>query len=374
MTGNDEPHAFPPRPAEPPRRSEPATSDTADTSDTIDTADPTESADAAPAAAPEPPETGPVSATPAAAPAKPTTPAPGAPNEAEPAPVPAKPTAAPGRPSGAAPAESEPAFPPATPTPDQQICGALRLDLGAYVLGTLDETETRWVRSHVAVCPECRAEYDELAVLPAFLARLTPAEAEATGTPLTTPPERVFADAAEKLHRDRRTRTVLLAAAAACAVLFGTLGWVLGSNDDTKSAAEPSPSSTSSAGPAPSAPPAAPAGEQRVSANGPSGAAVTVAYRPVDWGTAIDMNLKGVAPGTRCQLDVYGTRNRNETASSWIVPPGGYDAPAGVSVPGGTSIPPAEITRFVISVVGQERVLLTATPAPTPQQNGAKNP
>ncbi|MGA4540786.1 anti-sigma factor family protein [Uniformispora flossi] len=371
MTGNDEPHAFPPRPAEPPRRPEPATLEPADTTgatDILGTA-------AAPSdAAPEPPETAAVPATTAAAPAKPTTPAPGAPKETEPAPVPAKPAAAPAGPAEPAPAESEPAFPPATPTPDQQICGALRLDLGAYVLGTLDETETRWVRSHVAVCPECRAEYDELAVLPAFLARLTPAEAEATGTSLTTPPERVFADAAEKLHRDRRTRTVLLAAAAACAVLFGTLGWVLGSNDDTKSAAAPPPSSTSSAKPAPPAPSAAPAGEQRVSANSPSGTAVTVAYRPVDWGTAIDMNLKGVAPGTRCQLDVYGTRNRNETASSWIVPPGGYDAPAGVSVPGGTSIPPAEITRFVISVVGQERVLIAATPTPTPQQNATNNP
>jgi hypothetical protein len=371
VTGNDEPHAFPPRPAEPPRRPEPATPEPTDTADAIDA---TNTADAAPAAAPEPPETAAVPAR-AAAPAKPATPAPGAPRETtEPVSVPAKPTAAPAKPAESAPAESEPAFPSATPTPDQQICGALRLDLGAYVLGTLDETETRWVRSHVAICPECRAEYDELAVLPALLARLTPAEAEATGTPLTTPPERVFADAAEKLHRDRRTRTVLLAAAAACAVLFGTLGWVLGSDDDTKSAAAPPPSSTAGATPAPPAPSAAPAGEQRVSANGPSGAAVTVAYRPVDWGTAIDMNLKGVAPGTRCQLDVYGTRNRNETASSWIVPPGGYDAPAGVSVPGGTSIPPTEITRFVISVVGQERVIVAATPTPEPQQNGAKNP
>ncbi|MGR6999690.1 hypothetical protein ACU686_18795 [Yinghuangia aomiensis] len=157
-------------------------------------------------------------------------------------------------------------------------------------------------------------------------------------------------------------------------MLFGTLGWVLGSNDDTKSAAAPPPSSTPSAKPAPPAPVRGAGREQRVSANSPSGTAVTVAYRPVDWGTAIDMNLKGVAPGTRCQLDVYGTRNRNETASSWIVPPGGYDTPAGASVPGGTSIPPAEITRFVISVVGQERVLIAATPLPHRSKTGQTTP
>jgi hypothetical protein len=68
-------------------------------------------------------------------------------------------------------------------------------------------------------------------------------------------------------------------------------------------------------------------------------------------------------------LDVFGTRGRNETASSWVVPPGGYSGPSGVTIPGGTSIPPTEITRFVISVVGQERVLVSATPPVVPPQN-----
>ncbi|NUU23408.1 MAG: hypothetical protein HOV68_18135, partial [Streptomycetaceae bacterium] len=90
--------------------------------------------------------------------------------------------------------------------PAKQVCGALRLDLGAYVLGTLDETETQWIRSHVAICPECRAEYDELAVLPSFLARLTPAEAEASGAASEVSADRLLATATERLHRARRTR------------------------------------------------------------------------------------------------------------------------------------------------------------------------
>uniref|UniRef100_UPI0039EF3C31 anti-sigma factor family protein n=1 Tax=Sinomonas sp. G460-2 TaxID=3393464 RepID=UPI0039EF3C31 len=45
----------------------------------------------------------------------------------------------------------------------------LRLSLGAYLLGGLDADEARAVEEHVATCPECRAEIEELEVLPAML-------------------------------------------------------------------------------------------------------------------------------------------------------------------------------------------------------------
>ncbi|MYW00149.1 hypothetical protein GT354_18025, partial [Streptomyces sp. SID3343] len=76
-------------------------------------------------------------------------------------------------------------------------CAVARLDLGAFVLGALDEDEARQVREHVATCPRCRAEYDELAGLPGFLARLTEVEAHASGVAATgAAPARLLAAAA----------------------------------------------------------------------------------------------------------------------------------------------------------------------------------
>ncbi|MDI2131748.1 zf-HC2 domain-containing protein [Yinghuangia seranimata] len=257
--------------------------------------------------------------------------------------------------------------------PAKQVCGALRLDLGAYVLGSLDETETHWVRSHVAVCPDCRAEYEELAVLPVFLARLTPAEAEASGMVAAPPPERLFEAAAVRVRRERRRRTVLLAAAAAAAIAVASLGWVFGGDDGGKTTAlppaSPSVSASASTGAAPQVPPAP--GARTVKLTDPRSAAVaTVEYREVEWGTTIQMKLSGVAPGTRCQLDVYGTKGRQETASSWVVPDEGYEGSSDVLVPGATSIRSGEIVRFMVTVVGQGTTLLrgdigqTATKSP----------
>ncbi|MGW0664656.1 anti-sigma factor family protein [Streptodolium elevatio] len=256
-----------------------------------------------------------------------------------------------------------------TDDPAKQICAALRLDLGAYVLGALSDSEAQWVRAHVAVCPECRAAYEELAVLPGFLARLTPAEAEASGAADELPPARVFTTAAERVHREKRTRHVLLAAAAALAILTGTLGWALGAEDGgsptaagTASAIPPSPVPTTP--PGPSRPPA----DQRTvkASDAASGAAMTLDYRPATYGTGIDLMLSGVPAGTRCQLDVYGTRGRQETASSWVVPEGGYGGPGGtLTVPGATSIPPDEIVSFRITVVGKDETLLSVRPQET---------
>ncbi|HSA52833.1 MAG TPA: zf-HC2 domain-containing protein, partial [Yinghuangia sp.] len=254
--------------------------------------------------------------------------------------------------------------------PAKQVCGALRFDLGAYVLGTLDETETHWIRAHVAVCPDCRAEYDELAVLPQFLARLTPAEAEASGVAHESRPEQLFAAAAGRVRRERRQRTTLLAAAAAFAVLVGTLGWVMGSEEEGSPSAAPTASAPPSGSPPATAPPP-PTADQRTAsaANLDSGAEMSLVYRPVDWGTAIDLTLDGVPGGTRCQLDVYGTRGRQETASSWVVPKEGYQQPGAMHVPGGTSIPPDEITSFVVSTVGDEDELLVAKTGQSPTRS-----
>jgi predicted anti-sigma-YlaC factor YlaD len=48
-------------------------------------------------------------------------------------------------------------------------CDRLRYDIGAYVLGALDATDSERVRRHLHQCPECVAELDQLAPLPELL-------------------------------------------------------------------------------------------------------------------------------------------------------------------------------------------------------------
>lgn len=48
--------------------------------------------------------------------------------------------------------------------------------LGAYLLGGLSAAETAAVRAHLGRCAACRAEHDDLALVPALLSLLPAAE------------------------------------------------------------------------------------------------------------------------------------------------------------------------------------------------------
>ena len=41
-------------------------------------------------------------------------------------------------------------------------CAEWRDDLGAYVIGALEEDEHAAMRRHLAACPACRADYEDL--------------------------------------------------------------------------------------------------------------------------------------------------------------------------------------------------------------------
>ena len=90
------------------------------------------------------------------------------------------------------------------------------IDLGCYVLGSLNPAERANVEEHLDECDVCRAELISLAGLPGLLARVSPQEA-ATGLPTARPQllEGLLARAAEQ----RRTRSHRLIAAAAALVL-----------------------------------------------------------------------------------------------------------------------------------------------------------
>src|SRR5947209_17092904 len=94
-----------------------------------------------------------------------------------------------------------------------------RSPLAAYALGALDDAEAREVDAHVAGCPECRAELEELTALEAVLGEVPP-EAFLDG-----PPEggdlllqRTLRTVRAERGRAQRPRRLLVAAGVAALV------------------------------------------------------------------------------------------------------------------------------------------------------------
>jgi len=289
-------------------------------------------------------------------------------DENEAVPPPPAPSTPPPRPDAGA---EEPLFVPTggggpllPSAPPPLGCAVARLDIGAFVLGSLDEDDTRRVREHVARCARCRAEYDELAGLPVLLARLTEAEAQAAGVAATgVAPGRLLAEAAERVHRGKRRRVLAAAAAAFLVLLAGTAGWALNDGDGpTTAAAPPSPIGPPPATPPPTVSAPTPPPGRTVRANdAESGAGAELRYAATAWGSDVDLRLTGVKPGTLCRLDVYGTDGRSETASSWQVPATGYGSQE--QIRGSTSIKAGEITGFAVRAIEDDSELLEIPPA-----------
>lgn len=91
--------------------------------------------------------------------------------------------------------------------------------LGAFVLGGLDEVETDAVRRHLAECPTCRREHDEIAGAPALLGLVRDAPPPV--------PQRVRDGLVARAAR-RRTRRHWATASAAALVLVAVAAGLLG--------------------------------------------------------------------------------------------------------------------------------------------------
>ena len=66
-------------------------------------------------------------------------------------------------------------------TGSRRVCQRVGILLGVFVLGGLRGHEEFLVRTHLAGCRQCQAEYEELAEVPGLLDLLTPEEAEHAG-------------------------------------------------------------------------------------------------------------------------------------------------------------------------------------------------
>ena len=111
---------------------------------------------------------------------------------------------------------------------------------------------------------------------------------------------------------------------------------------------------------APPARPALPAGPWAATVTGSdsrTGMSATVRYLREPWGLALLVQVSGISPGTRCELQVVGARGQDVPAGSWTVAAGH----AWAWYPASSPFPAADVRGFLItSGRGQDLVRVSA--------------
>ena len=216
-------------------------------------------------------------------------------------------------------------------------CEPVRLSLGAYVLGALDAGESFDVRQHLAVCPGCRLEHDELAVVPAFLALVSSAEAEAvcaaSAPAAAAPPASCTPLVRLRRHgRRRRSSRGRMAAVVAGAALLAGIGttWVVSTTGGGRGA----PAHVASA------------------TDNTTGVGASVAVQPVAWGSRLTLDLHNAPPGSTCSLIAIGRHGERQVTASWTAKYRGN-----LTIPGATAMQPSDISRFDVETVDGHRLV-----------------
>jgi hypothetical protein len=259
------------------------------------------------------------------------------------------------------------------------------VDVGAYLLGALDDAEMTAFEEHLAECDACGRELDELSgVLPALQELREDgvgpvagafagtgagagggtrgagggtggpgatggfAAAVADGSAFAGPPsgdgllERLLATVANE-RRTRRRRRLVAMAAAAVLVVGGPAIAVVATSDDGHGT------------------PAASA-DWKASDRG-TGVSADVAISDRAWGSAVDLKLTGVYGPKICRLEAVGFDGGKQTAATWSVPPDGYGTrhhPLPLTVHGASGLHKDAISRF--DVRASDGTLLVSIP------------
>jgi anti-sigma factor RsiW len=184
-------------------------------------------------------------------------------------------------------------------------CTHLREELGAYVLGALEPDERDAVAAHLAACPDCRAEYERIAGLPALLR-----PAEGLEIPAAPPGleerllDRVAHERGAKPHRGgirsrlrsvrrgrgarlTRRRAAVAAALAGAALGAGVTALALSGGGG---GAEPS-------------------AQYAIRLTGATGASARAELEPGRGGTEVHMWVKGLPPGAEAVYEVRCERS-----------------------------------------------------------------
>jgi anti-sigma factor RsiW len=206
--------------------------------------------------------------------------------------------------------------------------------LGAYVLGALDDAESRAVAAHLADCPECRAQVDELVDMKDALGEVPP-EAFLDGPPQDGDLvlQRTLRQVRAEKASGTRSRNLVVTAAAVVAVAIALGGGVIlgRGNSTTTQVALPPPVRTT---------PSVPAGTKYMSGtNGDS--RINVEIMPAAGWIRVNASVTGIPQGQKCVLVVKSKSGDTLVAGSWLVGP--KAAKNGTNLDGSALVPADQV-------------------------------
>jgi anti-sigma factor RsiW len=214
-------------------------------------------------------------------------------------------------------------------------------ELGAHVLGLLDAAQSRAVEEHLAGCPACRREWEELRGMVDLLDDVPP-EAFLDGPPdADLVLQRTVRQVRAEVATQRRTRRFLLTgvAAAALAVVLG--GGVLIGRETA-----PPPTVVAAPNPTPNPAPTVAPNAVQLAGGGAPGVSMTATLTPAAGWVRLSTSVKGIPAGERCYVVVVARDGTREIAGSWLVSPSGWRD--GVTLDGSALVPLDQVAEVVI--------------------------
>ncbi|GAB1689072.1 zf-HC2 domain-containing protein [Krasilnikovia sp. M28-CT-15] len=215
----------------------------------------------------------------------------------------------------------------------------LRLLLGGYLLGGLDEGDTDRLDAHLHGCDQCRGELDRLAPIPELLQRLPEAarEPERGGTLVSMSarpsPERVeelLSRMRAERTRGRRMAQVRWLAAAAVVLIAALIGFGVVTADRRNPPTDALPS-----------PQLVTARFEPATGSGLTGQATVT---PKAWGVAISLDMSRLAGKGPFVCQVRDSAGHVEQAAAWGTTPTGE-----VKVTGASSVQLGDVRAISIA-------------------------
>jgi hypothetical protein len=180
-------------------------------------------------------------------------------------------------------------------------CREIRHLLGVYVVGAINPAERMLVDDHLTSCQSCRDELAGMAGLPAMLSRVPAADVERLSQSEDVEPSAELLNSMlARVAVRRRSRLWKGAVGIAAAVAVAAAG--------ATAAVELAQPATQAAH-----------ADVASASNPATGVAAVVDYTRTPWGgTAMRVQVRGIAPGTTCQFYVVGADGRG-FAGQWTV-------------------------------------------------------
>jgi hypothetical protein len=208
-------------------------------------------------------------------------------------------------------------------------------EMGAHILGLLDAERARAVEEHLAVCPACRREWEELREMTDLLGEVPP-EVFLEGPP---DGDLVLQRTLRQIRSETGTRRQRSRLALAAAAVIG-VGVVLGGGIAVGRTAV---TDVVAAAPAPAP---ADADTRVLTGTGPDGVVMTARLTPATGWVRLTATVQGIPAGERCRIIVVSRDGSRAVAGSWLVPQTGWREP--MTLDGSAIVPPDQVASVVV--------------------------